>query len=55
MPEVKITFDAADDYERFMGRWSRAVGEKFPAWLDPPRGARWLDVGWAPGHSVNSS
>jgi SAM-dependent methyltransferase len=46
---VKITFDAADDYERFMGRWSRAVGEKFPAWLDPPRGARWLDVGCGTG------
>jgi hypothetical protein len=29
MSEVKITFDASDDYERFMGRWSRAIGEKF--------------------------
>ena len=29
MKETKITFDAADDYERFMGRWSRAIGENF--------------------------
>ena len=45
MQEVKITFDAADDYERFMGRWSRAIGEQFLAWLAAPTQARWLDVG----------
>lgn len=49
MTEVKITFDAADDYERFMGRWSRAVGEKFLPWLDAPKAARWLDVGCGTG------
>ena len=49
MAETKITFDAADDYERFMGRWSRAIGEKFLAWLAPPTNARWLDVGCGTG------
>src|SRR2546421_6384933 len=49
MTEVKIVFDAADDYERFMGRWSRAIGEKFLAWLDRPAGARWLDLGCGTG------
>lgn len=49
MAETKIVFDAADDYERFMGRWSRAVGEKFLGWLDPPGNARWLDVGCGTG------
>ncbi len=49
MAESKITFDAADDYERFMGRWSRAIGEKFLAWLAPPTNARWLDVGCGTG------
>jgi SAM-dependent methyltransferase len=49
MAEVKITFDAADDYERFMGRWSRALGEKFVPWLDADKGARWLDVGCGTG------
>jgi ubiquinone/menaquinone biosynthesis C-methylase UbiE len=49
MPEVKINFDAADDYERFMGRWSRSIGEKFLVWLDPPAGAQWLDIGCGTG------
>ena len=49
MAEVKVIFDAADDYERFMGRWSRAIGEKFLTWLDPPNGARWLDAGCGTG------
>src|SRR6185503_15662934 len=49
MAETKITFDAADDYERFMGRWSRAIGEKFLTWLAPPTNARWLDVGCGTG------
>jgi len=49
MAEVKITFDAADDYERFMGAWSRSIGERFLAWLDAPPNARWLDVGCGTG------
>jgi ubiquinone/menaquinone biosynthesis C-methylase UbiE len=49
MTEVKINFDAADDYERFMGRWSRAIGEKFLVWLEPPPAAQWLDVGCGTG------
>jgi len=49
MPETKTVFDAADDYERFMGRWSRAIGEKFLTWLDPPASARWLDLGCGTG------
>src|SRR2546423_11898147 len=49
MPSTQITFDAADDYERFMGRWSRAIGERFLDWLTPPANARWLDVGCGTG------
>jgi ubiquinone/menaquinone biosynthesis C-methylase UbiE len=49
MAEVKVTFDAADDYERFMGRWSRAIGEKFLMWMAPPAEGRWLDVGCGTG------
>ena len=49
MPDVKITFDAADDYERYMGRWSRTIGEKFLAWLGARQAARWLDVGCGTG------
>ena len=49
MADNTTVFDAADDYERFMGRWSRAIGEKFLAWLDAPANARWLDVGCGTG------
>jgi len=49
MSEVRVTFDAADDYERVMGGWSRAVGERFLDWLSPASGLRWLDVGCGTG------
>ena len=49
MPDTTTVFDAADDYERFMGRWSRAIGEKFLDWLGAPVNARWLDVGCGTG------
>ena len=32
-----------------MGRWSREVGKAFLAWLQPPAGAHWLDVGCGTG------
>ncbi|MGH7474976.1 MAG: class I SAM-dependent methyltransferase [Longimicrobiales bacterium] len=38
-----------DAYEAFMGRWSRAAGERFVRWLAPPAGLRWLDVGCGTG------
>jgi ubiquinone/menaquinone biosynthesis C-methylase UbiE len=49
MTEIKVTFDDGAAYERFMGRWSRAIGEKFLAWVAPPANARWLDVGCGTG------
>lgn len=49
MPEIKVAFDAADDYERVMGAWSRAAGERFLGWLAPARGLDWLDVGCGTG------
>jgi SAM-dependent methyltransferase len=49
MAEVKIAFDASGDYERFMGRWSRAIGEKFLSWLAAPADSRWLDIGCGTG------
>jgi SAM-dependent methyltransferase len=38
-----------DSYEAYMGRWSRPVADRFLEWLDPPAGARWLDVGCGTG------
>jgi SAM-dependent methyltransferase len=49
MAEVKITFEAAAEYDRFMGRWSRAIGEKFLGWFGAPKAGRWLDVGCGTG------
>ena len=49
MVDAKAAFDDGAAYERFMGRWSRAVGGVFLEWLAPPKGARWLDVGCGTG------
>jgi SAM-dependent methyltransferase len=47
--EPRVTFDDGFVYERFMGRWSRAVGTIFLEWVAPSAGARWLDVGCGTG------
>ena len=49
MTDAKAVFNDGDAYERFMGRWSRAVGSSFLEWLTPPKGAQWLDVGCGTG------
>jgi ubiquinone/menaquinone biosynthesis C-methylase UbiE len=49
MSEPTYHFNNAAGYERYMARWSRAVGEEFLDWLAPPLGARWLDVGCGTG------
>jgi trans-aconitate methyltransferase len=36
-------------YERFMGRWSRVVGQAFLDWVDAPKHLRWLDAGCGNG------
>ena len=49
MADAAMHFDDGAAYERFMGRWSRAVGSAFLNWLAPPAGAHWLDVGCGTG------
>jgi ubiquinone/menaquinone biosynthesis C-methylase UbiE len=49
MTETRVAFDDGNAYDRYMGRWSRAIGEKFLAWLNPPANRRWLDVGCGTG------
>ncbi len=49
MTETRIAFDDGNAYDRYMGRWSRAIGEKFLAWLDPPQNRRWLEIGCGTG------
>lgn len=49
MVDAKAAFNDGAAYERFMGRWSRAVGDVFLEWLAPPKAAQWLDVGCGTG------
>lgn len=49
MPEIRPAFDDAEAYDRYMGRWSKAIGEKFLAWIAPPVNAGWLDIGCGTG------
>lgn len=44
-----IRFDDGAAYERYMGLWSREVGQRFLDWLDLPAGGRWLDIGCGNG------
>lgn len=45
----QIRFDDGSAYERYMGRWSRLVGDAFLDWVAPEPGLRWLDVGCGSG------
>jgi ubiquinone/menaquinone biosynthesis C-methylase UbiE len=49
MVEVRQVFDDSAGYERFMGRWSRAVGEIFLDWIGAAPQLEWLDVGCGTG------
>lgn len=49
MAEAAVHFDDSAAYERFMGRWSRAVAPVFLDWLGAQRRASWLDVGCGTG------
>src|SRR6185312_6800553 len=44
-----IRFDDGEAYERFMGRWSRAVGSRFLDWLAPAGDSHWLEAGCGTG------
>lgn len=49
MSAPAIRFEDGAGYERYMGHWSRLVGEKFLDWLAPQAHLRWLDVGCGNG------
>jgi SAM-dependent methyltransferase len=40
---------ASDNYDAYMGRWSREVAPRFLRWLDVPPGRDWLEVGCGTG------
>jgi ubiquinone/menaquinone biosynthesis C-methylase UbiE len=44
-----MDFSDSSGYERFMGRWSRAVAPHFLQWIAPARRRKWLDIGCGTG------
>lgn len=38
-----------ENYNRYMGRWSRLIAAQFVKWLDLPQGRDWLEVGCGTG------
>ncbi len=45
----QIRFVDGAAYEKFMGVWSRKVGDQFLAWLSPGKGLDWIDIGCGNG------
>ncbi len=43
------TWQAGDNYDAYMGRWSRKIAPRFIEWLAAPRGLQWLEVGCGTG------
>lgn len=46
---MTFRWERGDEYERYVGRWSRLVAREFVAWLAVPPRSRWLDVGCGTG------
>jgi SAM-dependent methyltransferase len=44
-----VRWSGADDYDWYVGRWSRAVATRFLAWVDVAPASRWIDVGCGTG------
>ena len=42
-------WQAGDNYDSYMGRWSRQIAPRFLDWLDAPSGLDWFEVGCGTG------
>jgi trans-aconitate methyltransferase len=42
-------WNEANNYEHYVGRWSRRVAPQFLAWLNPETNRSWIDVGCGTG------
>ncbi len=49
MENKNDTWSSGDSYERFMGRWSTLVAQRFLDWLAIPPDSSWLDLGCGTG------
>jgi SAM-dependent methyltransferase len=47
-------WSGGDEYESYVGRWSRRVAEEFIGWLGVPPGRSWVDVGCGTGALTDS-
>jgi SAM-dependent methyltransferase len=47
-------WESGEQYEPYVGRWSRLVAREFLAWLDLPARAHWLDVGCGTGALIQT-
>ena len=45
---------SGQNYERYMGRWSRKVAAEFLNWFNPPKSADWLEIGCGTGALTSS-
>jgi SAM-dependent methyltransferase len=54
MNEPLETWDTADAYERWVGRWSRSVAREFLPWLALPPLLAWADIGCGSGQLTTS-
>jgi SAM-dependent methyltransferase len=45
----RFRWAGGEQYESYVGRWSRLVAEEFAGWLDLPAGLRMIDVGCGTG------
>lgn len=43
------SWQAGNNYDTYMGRWSRKVAPRFLDWLKAPKGGDWLDLGCGSG------
>jgi ubiquinone/menaquinone biosynthesis C-methylase UbiE len=46
---VADTWSSGEQYEPYVGHWSRLVARDFIAWLEQPQGLCWLDIGCGTG------
>ena len=50
MTQISVdSWSSGEAYEAYMGRWSRAVAQRFVEWLAIPESAHWLEVGCGTG------
>lgn len=48
-PRPTFPWENGENYEAYIGRWSRLVGHEFLKWLAVKPSARWLDIGCGSG------